>query len=79
MSALERYGVLGIVVVLLIAAFVWYQRTADKFREERRGDIKQLRIDVREAEKDRDEWRDRYYVLRDTGKTSDPPGEEGTA
>lgn len=35
-AALERYGVLGIVAALLIAAFIWYQRTQDKFRDEER-------------------------------------------
>lgn len=77
MSALERYGVLGVVAGLLIAAFIWYQRTADKFREERRGDIRQLRLDLRDMEKDRDGWRDKYYVLRDTGKTTDTADDGG--
>ncbi len=76
-AALERYGVLGVVTALLIAAFIWYQRTQDKFRDEERGgnvglraevrelrdEIRQLRQEIHDIETREDEWKKKYYQL----------------
>lgn len=87
-AALERYGVLGIVTALLIAAFIWYQRTQDKFRDEERGgntglrdevrglrqEIRELRQEIRDIETREDEWKTKYYLLLDD---KHPRHEEG--
>lgn len=76
-AALERYGVLGVVAALLIAAFIWYQRTQDKFRDEERGgnvglrdeiqslrnEIRELRREIHDIETREDEWKNKYYEL----------------
>jgi uncharacterized protein YlxW (UPF0749 family) len=76
-AALERYGVLGVVAALLIAAFLWYQRTQDKFRDEERtsgltlrdeirdlkSQVEKLSQEIRDIEGREDAWRAKYYEL----------------
>lgn len=67
-TALESYGFLGIVAILLIAAFVWYTKTADKGRGELQTKYDNLEDAYEEMRKERNDLYEQVMDLKYPGR-----------